>query len=339
MPEVGTTKAKIIDEAAGDRINDFASFNAFTGEPRQVAGLYFYYKLDCLIDLAYAVAHDFYDKPHLFTKLPDGQGVSAVTTIAKLHARYGCDEQFLNRDQRAAIYAALFGKPASSDAPGLGEGSFCPLRDELLAACATFVETKFGDEIALRENVRQKHRLLKEYLTGLHGDSVRWSKEQSLSALTEKAAYPILRNQGVAAVYGISTPPTDDWPYTFDANANKLIEEVSKRLMGGQSTPMTTDGKPEVPWYVSREEITNLQRAALEGAKAIAIVLNVDTGSTDDEVNRLIRRCYTWATALRSLNGHSRSYSTALLPRAGEKPRGGVAMAQPMPNAAPGNRG
>jgi hypothetical protein len=337
MPEAATSKAKVVDEgrAAGDRIKDLASFNASTSEPRQVAGLYFYYKLDCLIDLAYAVAHDFYDKPHLFTKLPNGQGAPTVTTIAKLHARYGCDEQFLNREQRSAIYTALFGAPASADSPGSEEGSFSPLKDELLAACATFVETKFGDEISLRENVRQKHRLLKEYLTGLHGDSVRWSKEQSLSVLTEKIAYPILRNQGVAAVYGISTPPADEWPYTFDANANKLIEEVSRRLMG-KSSATTVDGKPEMRPYISREEITNLQRAALEGSKAIATVLDIDAGSSDDEVDRLIRRCYTWGTALKSLNSHSRGNSTAALSRAG---RGGVAVAQPMSNAAPGNRG
>ncbi len=166
---------------ADHQIQDFESFEAATSDTHRVAGLYFFYKLDCLIDLAYKVSLDFYDRPEPFTDLP-----GANQTIARLHARYGCDESFLNKMQRHAIYSALFGKTAAMDLSADEEGNFPNLRDELIEACATFVETKFGDAPSLRENVRQKHRLLKEYLTGLEGDSVTWSREGALATFRRK---------------------------------------------------------------------------------------------------------------------------------------------------------
>ncbi|MGH8655931.1 MAG: hypothetical protein ACREYE_28805 [Gammaproteobacteria bacterium] len=247
---------------ADHQINDLESFKKVTSDPHQIAGLYFFYKLDCLIDLAYKVSHDFYDRPELFTDL-----AGASEAIARLHARYGCDEGFLNKKQRLAIYFALFGMPASMDVLADEEGNFPNLRDELIEACATFVETKFGDEDSLRENVRQKHRLFEEYLTGLKGDSVNWSRDNALSGLTEDVSYQILRNKGVSAVYGIATKPKNEWPYLFDSNADKLIEKVSKQLMSPEKSEKTdADGQHEMYKYISREEITNLQRAAIEGA-------------------------------------------------------------------------
>jgi hypothetical protein len=331
--QASTKSASVIAAVAGHQISDLASFNNVTADPRQVAGLYFYYKLDCLVDLAYAVSRDFYDRPELFTSLADGRGGSAVPSLAKLHARYGCDEMFLDRKQRGAIYAALFGASGEMSPSMHDEGNFPNLRDELMTACATFVETKFGDEVSLRENVRQKHRLFREYLTGLQGDSVKWSREQSLSAITEGASYLILRNRGVSAVYGIPMAPVDQWPYNFDANAAKLVEEISKRLVGWRREEMETDGKQ----MISREEITNLQRAAIEGAKAIATAIDVDAAATNAEVDLLIRNCYTWSTSLKSLNAYPRGAS-AVPSRAADKPRGAIAVAQPIAGAAATNR-
>jgi len=313
------------------QISDFISFEAATKNQYQVAGLYFFYTLDCLIDLANKVSHDFFDRPELFTDLPDGLGGSIAPTIAKLHARYGCEESFLNKVQRHAIYSQLFGKATSMDSPADEEGDFPNLRDELLEACATFVETKFGDEVSLRENVLQKHRLLKEYLIGLKGDSVSWSRDEALSSLTEQVGYKILRNNGVSAVYGIATAPRAAWPYTFDSNADKLVEKISKQLIWPvNSEKMNSDGKGDMRGYISREEITNLQRVAIEGAKAIATVIDVDEGSSVDDADLLIRKCYTWSTALKSLKNNPRYFSKTFEPRPAEKPRGGIAVAQPL---------
>jgi hypothetical protein len=170
-----------------------------------------------------------------------------------------------------------------------------------------------------------------EYLTGLQGDSVSWSRDNALSGLTEQVSYRILRNKGVSAVYGIATPARDAWPYTFDSNADKVVEKISKQLMWPEhSEEMGSDGKNEMHKYISREEITNLQRAAIEGAKAIATVIDVDAGSTDDDVDLLIRKCYTWGTALRNLKNYPRTYSKTFVSYPAEKPRGGIAVAHPL---------
>lgn len=297
-PQINVFESQIPDH----QIEDLDSFNAVTSDPYQVAGLYFFYKLDCLIDLAYKVSHDFYDRPELFTEVTNAE------TLAKLHARYGCDESFLNKKERYAIYSALFGKCMPNDFSANEEDNFPNLRDALIDACAIFVETKFGDAPSLRENVRKTHRLVKEYLTGLNGASVSWSREHALSDLTEQVSYRILRDRGVSAVFGIATPARAAWPYTFDSNADKLVEKISKQLTwpeksenAEKSGEMPVDGKHEMHKYISREQITNLQRSAIEGAKAIATVIDVDASSTDKDVDRLITKCYTWGTALKSL--------------------------------------
>jgi hypothetical protein len=311
-------------------INDLKSFTDATSESHQVAGLYFFYQLDCLIDLAYKVAHDFYDRPELFTDL-----AGASATIAKLHARYGCDEGFLNKKQRQAIYAALFGTSASMDSSPEEEGNFPNLRDELIEACATFVETKFGDADSLRENVRQKHRLFKAYLTGLGGESVTWSRDGALAGLTEAVSYKILRNDGVAAVYGIATAPKEEWPYSFDSNADKLVEKISQQLMSPEKSEATdADGTHQMYKYMSREEITNRQRAAIEGARAIATVIDYDGQDDVDDIGKVITRCYTWGTALRNLKNYPRVFSKTFISRLTEKARGGIAVAQPLTGAA-----
>ncbi len=293
--------------------------------------------LDCLVDLAYEVSHDFFKRPHEYTdlRLPTGAsgGVTITPTLAKLHAEYGTDPQVLNCSQRKVIYSALFGTSAGH---GMGEGGNFPrLRDELLVACATFVETKFGDEASLRINVRQKHVLFKEYLTGLQGDSVRWSREV-LSVLTEQISYAILRNRGVAAVFTGATAPRDAWPYVFDSNADKLVEASSK-FFEANSNKLTWAGKSgetnkgERPHMEqTREDITNRQRVALEGAKAIATAIDVDASSTDADIDLLIRKCYTWYTALNSLKDYPRPYPSTIDTRPAEKvPAGYVGLAQP----------
>lgn len=307
------------------QITDLKSFQTATTKQYAVAGLYFFSKLDCLVDLARRVSHDFFDRPELFTKLD-----KVAPLLARLNARSGNDETFLDTKQRQAIYSALFGMPMGMDPYAPDEGSFPNLRDELLEACSTFVETKFGDAPSLRENVRQKHRLFKSYLTGLAGDSVTWSRDGALAGLTEGIAYAIFRSGGVSAVYGIATSADPAWPYSFDSNADKLVEAISKHMMephrhdGGQKTQPAP-----MPAYVSRERITNLQRAALEGAKAIATAVDVDAASPDSDIDLLIQKCYTWGTALGNLAISPRMGPPAVVapPRDG---RGGISVAQPL---------
>lgn len=269
------------------RIVDEATFAKATGEGRHVAAAYFYFELDALIGCAGQVAADFFDRPQLYTAL--GRQPIAPR-LAELNARCGTDERIPSQAQRDRIYQALFGR--SADTGGGGVGDFSRLSGDLIAACATFAERVFdtGEEM-LRERVRSAHRPLRHYLTGLAGDALQWSAQEALGGIARERTYPILQNAGICAVFGISTPPADNWPYAPDANADILIEEITKQLG---------------PELLTREAISNRQRSALCGAEALVAVLDFREDGPAEELTSMITRCYTWGAALKCL-GSERS--------------------------------
>ncbi len=272
------------------KIRNLESFNTVTNEPRQVAGLYFYMLLDCLVDLSYKVSQDFFGRPHLYTNL--GQP-SIAPILAKLNAQYGSDERLISKSQRNAIFVPVFG---SSMGYSTNEKSDFPrLRDQLAEAASAFAERVYDTGVEmLRERVRTTHRPFKEYLTGLLGDSIRWSKAEALTNLAENISYKILRHNQVAAIFGISSTPKTEWPYDEDSNGDKLAEEISKQLKWPENSEM----------YITRELFSNLQRTALRGAEAIATIIDYDESKTDDDLNLLITKCYSWGSALKSISSY-----------------------------------
>ncbi|HKA22790.1 MAG TPA: hypothetical protein VKM94_17895 [Blastocatellia bacterium] len=285
------------------RITNLDSFEGATKEPRQIAGLYFYQLLDCLVDLAYKVSIDFRKRPHQYQDLGDA---SIPQSLAELNARYGTEINLLALGQRNEIYLPIFG---SWDGSSSSESdSFPHLRDELIQAATAFAEraTNTGVE-QLREVVRQAHRPFKDYLVGLQGDSVRFSKDKALSDETEKTCYPILRSQGVAAVFGITRKGGGQYPYATDPDEDKLVEDISKELMWVDKSQT----------YITRERISNLQRAALRGAEAIATAIDFEESSaTDQDLDVLITKCYAWGKALASLKGQAKVWEPPLQPTA-----------------------
>jgi hypothetical protein len=159
----------------------------------------------------------------------------------------------------------------------------------LIQAAAAFAERSFDTGVGmLRERVRETHRPFKEYLVGLQGASTSWSRNDALPTVTEGRAFSILRSEAVSSAYGIPIPPRDTWPYTEDSNGDKLVEEVSKRSawMNGATGALT------------REVFLNRQRAALRGAEALATIIDFDEGGSDEELDQLITKVYSWGAAL-----------------------------------------
>jgi hypothetical protein len=188
------------------RIHDLESFNQTTGEGHEVAGLYFYQQLDCLVDLAYKVSCDFFKRPHLYVKV---DGLSE--TLARLHARYGADETLPSDSQRDAIFVPIFGSGGERTHPSgasadLETGNFPALRDDLLKSAQAFAERQSDTGVQmLQQRVKDAQKPMEQYLNGLEGDSVRWSRFNALPRLTEKVSYTIVRSEGIATVFG--TPP------------------------------------------------------------------------------------------------------------------------------------
>jgi hypothetical protein len=173
------------------------------------------------------------------------------------------------------------------------------LRDALLDAAAAFAERVFNSGVEmLRERVRTTLRPFAQYLQGLQGDSLEWDREHALATLTEDVAYGVLRTKGVTGVFGIEKAPETGWPYTDDANGDKVVESISHQL-GWAEQPAGA--------LISRERISNLQYAALQGAEALAAIIDFRPASGDDALSDLITRCYTWRAALLSVLGKAGS--------------------------------
>ncbi|RVX40774.1 hypothetical protein EDD27_3199 [Nonomuraea polychroma] len=277
--------------AVQHRINSRKSFEQVTAGPYEVSALYYYQSLDCLVDLAYRIAEDFFARPHLYTNVGAGRGGRPLApSLARFHARYGTHEKLPSKAHREAIFAPIFGAPG-------GATDFQRLRNELVEASAAYASRVFDEGVEmLRERVRTTHRPFKEYLRGLNGDSLRWSAEEALSEITESVSYRILRSDGIVAVFGIAQRPRDEWPYVEDSNGDKAVEQISRTLAG-----RATDSSSQS--WISREAISNRQRTALRGAEAIAAVLEYEESMPNDKLIALITACYTWGAALRTQAG------------------------------------
>jgi hypothetical protein len=255
-----------------------------TGEGRELAALYAWAELDVLIDLARLVALDFFNRPEFYKAFEHPE---TADRLGELRARYGCDERLPSREQRQATFTPIFNDPA---------GNFARDRDALLSAVATFAEWgQATGEPMLREAVRSAHENFLVQLTLFRGASVAWSRRFALPPLANEISYPILRDSGVSAVFGVRTPAAAEWPYRPDANGDQTVEEIAHRLDPASSPPLTRHG------------FRLRQRTALRGAEAIAVVL--ESKPTDDDpatLDRLITRCYTWYTALQGTSGLAR---------------------------------
>jgi len=289
MAKKSVSKITITDHV----IKDLNSFNSVTGtQPKslinnQVAGLYFYSVLDCFIKLAYAVSNDFYERPERFTNLSN---MAIIQNLAAIHSRCGSDEFFPSNDEREKTFVPIFG-------PGKGYmemegGDFHNLKGNLMKATAAFVERVFDTgEDMLRQRVLTTLVPFQQFLLGLQGSSVVWSKNV-LDAITS-IAYSILCDQGVASVYGISKTPSANWPYVQDSEAHKLVEEISIKL--------------KLTNVITRGLASNLQRAALRGAEAIATIMDFDvTSKNTADLDLLITKTDGWAEALKAINPMSK---------------------------------
>jgi hypothetical protein len=277
----------------GYRIINLRSFEEATKQPRQIAGLYFYQTLDCLVDLAHEVSTDFRKRPELYRNLDQP---SIAATLAKLNAEYGTQVTLPSRRQRTEIFVPIFGQGENS--------AFVRARDCLLSAVKAYAEcAATGVMEMLRENVRTALGPFKNYLSTLQGDSVNFSKETVLSELTEKICYPVLRNHGVATVFGIAKRAALEYPYATDSAADLLVEAISTQSKSEDGSSIS----------IRREGISNLQRVALLGTQAIATAIDFDEAKgkrTDADLDLLITTWTAWGTALVILKPSPRSFPT-----------------------------
>jgi hypothetical protein len=273
----------MVDRAITDR----ASFDRDTSDRRAAAGLLFFKELDCLVELAYRISIDFFDQPQLYRDVP----AEIVADLTALRTRYGYQEDFLSREQRQAILSGLFGDPEGmAHLNGVAGSptaySYAALRDQVLAAAAAFAERVFDtSEGILRTTVRIMHVYLKDYVLDQTGASVEWSRRDGFPAITDRC-YRILRDQQIAARFGVNAAAGQEWPFAVSANGSKLAEQISQ-------TPMRMPVPP-----ISRGAFNDMQQLALRGAEALATVIDFrDNDLHDGRTDTLISTCYSWYAA------------------------------------------
>lgn len=291
--QVFSEEEKAIIISPNCNIRDLPSFNAVTGNNHEIAGLYFYYMLDHLIDLAHAVAKDFCTQRfHLFTSNDPKNAIE----LLKLYTRLGNDEIFLSKEHRHMIWHSLFGHRMSDQMDD--HYNFPELRDKLLETASEYVnraEIETGAP-ALISSFRLALIPFVQYLLAVQGSATKLYRRDIFSQFTENNVYQILRDSNVTAVYGINIAIRQEWPYAFETNANKVIEEISCQLMVKDDYGMKYTQKLE----------SYLETAAKRGACAIAASLETDPDSSSDaEIVSLINKCHAWRTALQFLETHA----------------------------------
>jgi hypothetical protein len=266
----------------GAVITGHESFDAITGGDFAVAGLYLYAKLDRLTDLACLVAADFFARPHLYISFEDPD---TPARLARLNSRIGSEEYYPSAAHRRAMYEPVFGPGDPAVADG---GDFARLRDGLLSAAAAYAEWSQATGIPmLEERVRTEHRPFREYLDGVTGATVRWSRDEALPVLADNEAYRVLREPGVIGVFGLQQRADADWPWCLDTNGDKAVEQIGRAL----ETPERR---------LTRESFSAVQRVALRGAEALTAILTFDESQDPEALTALITRCYTWHAALKA---------------------------------------
>ncbi|MGW3815312.1 hypothetical protein [Streptomyces sp. NPDC005046] len=287
----GTDSAMEKGPGRGSRvITDEASFEALTSEPSQIAALYFYLQMDHVVCAAHRVALSSVERPQMYTRLHEK---TSAGQLARLRARYGHDEHVPNRAQRAAVFEGAFQESATHAMRGTGDFSFPKERDLLLDAACKYAERVYDTGVdLLLASVRNALLPLQSYLQGLHGDTLVWSVEETLGGITRHLAYPVLHDAGISAVFGVTTPPSENWPFIEDTNADRLLEEIDRQL------PLPDQ---ELFQHATRAVSSSRHRVALRGAEAIAAILEFPQNGPTEQLVDLTSKCYLWATALRGL--------------------------------------
>ncbi|NEP68992.1 hypothetical protein [Moorena sp. SIO3A5] len=289
-------------------IRDFETFNRISGDSHEVAGLYFYYMLDHLIEIGHSVAMDFSIRRfHLFTS---NESANALNLL-RLYTRMGNDEVFLSKEHRNKIWNSFFGNTQDKENNAKNSYNFPELRYTLLKAASEYVlraEIETGGP-ALISSFRLALIPFRQYILSVQGAAAKLYRTQVFPQLTEENVYPILRNSEVTAVYGINTAINTNWPYSFDTNANKVIEEVSCQL-----DVTDRDGN-----HFTQKQESYLETTAKRGSVAISSSIDVDPdGSSDEEILNLINQCYAWHTALQFLETNSIYMENSIKKNAGK---------------------
>ena len=259
---------------------------------QQLGSIYKRWVLDCIPHLGHAVSLDFSRRPELYRQV----GAETAALLTDMQSQYGYAPNFPNEDSRLMLMKPIFG---TSDGYQMnsGDGSaFQDARKPVLAAAAGFAENAQPTAFPMhRERIRSAIVPFRRLMEDLQGASL--SQSGARTAAVFDAGASILRDPGVALVFGVGGAIDDEWPLnSTDAEGAKLVEKITTQL-------------PDLPnGVISRDRFVNLQRIAEKGAASIFGILENDVEQDDDLVDQLTAQLYAWGSDLKVVGGAQPQY-------------------------------
>lgn len=257
---------------------------ASSGE--QLGLMYKRWTLDCIVNIAYAVALDFSQRPELYQEVSD----AIAEQLTELQSFFGYDANFPNMTTRQMLMTPIFGE---SDGHGSGNdtSAFQTFRLPVLAAAADFSENAQPTAFPmLRERVRSAVVPFRTHLIDLNGASINQTRKRTESIFN--SAQAILKDPKISLVFGINGLGDNDWPLKkIDPQRAKLIEKITTQLSG-------------LPYgVITKEMFVRIQRIAEKGDQSIKIIADQNIEDPTVDLDPLISELYAWGSDLGLVGG------------------------------------
>jgi hypothetical protein len=253
--------------------------------------MYKRYVLDYIIDIAHAISIDFSSRIHLYRNIDQ----ATATNLTNLQSNYGFTGNFPNKETRTILYMPIFGKLGSDGWGNANSGSdWQTWRLKVLAASVALAENfsstpQIGDS-SLIEGVRSPSVNFINHMLDFEGASL----TQTDARIKEifKISESILKDKGVAAVFGVNGAIDPKWPLlSRDSNAVTMVHQVTTQL-------------PNNLWgEINREKVRHLEEIANRGEKAIIGILDPKFETDDAALLKTNAELNAWARELGLVGG------------------------------------
>ena len=253
---------------------------------QQLGLIYKRWTLDCVVEIAHAVALDFTARPEMYQQVAD----NIAAKLTDLQANYGFQADFPDMPIRQRLMRPVFGQ---SDGHGSGndDSAFQSYRLPVLAASADFAENAQPTGFPmLRERVKNELVAFRTEMVDLQGASL--SQTENRMAFIFDIAQSILKDPPVFAVFGINGSIDPTWPLeSTDPVGANLVEKITTQLS-------------DLPYgVISAEMFVHIQRIAEKGFQSIRIILDTNIEDPKFDIDPLITELYAWGSELRLIGG------------------------------------
>jgi len=256
----------------------------------ELSKMYARWTLDCVVDVAAAIAHDSAKRPRQYRAVPAAAagGLDAIVRVlSNFRSKLGSDSSWPNGAQRAALYSGCLGtsdgKPGDKSAPF--HQMAAAVRDAAVAYCERVVDAGEG---MLKQAFIEAATAFGAYLGTMVGSAVAESHRQTEEVFNN--AVRVLKTQEIAQAFGLPHVAEANWPTVGARNGDgaALVEEISRALQPSAGPPIT------------QQQFSVMQRIAHQGASTIAGIQD-NRHTVDATFKEVVQSAYTWATALRAL--------------------------------------